>query len=259
LGTTHTRCDIRKLDKRAVQICLSPCRHRGLLKCLLLGLLPETEQPFRCCNPLCPAAERCLVCQTLRLEHRCWDLGPKAEETLPKLTEPCSAELICFHSLQLGGDVCLPLCLCLLRKELLGTELLPRQTLPKATKELRLGLLLAGGRKQGFDVCLTLLLCKARAELALPNILGLGCQQCLQVLRPLLLPEGSTKLKLGHVLARGGKDVTNIRLPRLLSEPHTKLPDVCAKATTKLPDLSTHPKQTLALLGKELLSCKPRT
>jgi hypothetical protein len=142
---------------------------------LLLGLLSEAEQPLGCRNPLSTATERRLVCKTLSFEYRCRDLGPQAEETLPKLSQPCSAELICFHSLQLGGDVCLPLCLCLLRKELLGTELLSRQTLSKTPKELSLGLLLSGGRKQCFDVCLTLLLCKARAELPLPNILGLGC------------------------------------------------------------------------------------
>jgi hypothetical protein len=88
--------------------------------------------------------------------------------------------------------------------------------------------------------------------------LGLCCKQRLQVLCALLLPKGSTKLKLGYVLARGSKDIGNIRLPCLLSEPHTKLPDVCAKGTAKLTNLRTHPKQALALLGKELLSCKPR-
>jgi len=106
---------------------------------------------------------------------------------------------------------------------------------------------------------LTLLLCEGCAELALPNVLGLCCEQRLQVLCPLLLPKGSTKLKLGNVLARGSKDIGNIRLSRLLSEPHTKLADVCTEATAKLTNLRTHAKQTLALLGKELLSCKPRT
>jgi hypothetical protein len=143
---------------------------------LLLGLLAEAEQPFCCCNPLSTAAESRLVCKTLCLEHRCRDLGPKAEETLTKLTNASCAKLVRLHSLELGGDVCCPLRLRLLRKELLGTELLPRQTLSKAPKELRLGLLLAGGRKQGIDVCLTLLFCKAGAELALPNVLGLRCK-----------------------------------------------------------------------------------
>jgi len=113
-------------------------------------------------------------------------------------------------------------------------------------------------RKLCFQIGLTLLLCEGCAKLTLPNVLGLCCEQRLQVLCPLLLPKGSTKLKLGNVLARGGKDVANIRLSCLLSEPHTKLPNVCAKGTAKLTNLRTHPKQALALLGKELLSCKPR-
>jgi hypothetical protein len=76
----------------------------------------------------------------------------------------------------------------------------------------------------------------------------------LQVLCPLLLPKGSTELQLGYVLTRGSKDIPNIRLPCLLSKTHTKLADVGPKGTAKLADLRTHPKQALALLGKELLT-----
>jgi hypothetical protein len=44
----------------------------------------------------------------------------------------------------------------------------------------------------------------------------------------------------------------------LLSEPHAKLADAGPKGTAKLADLRTHPKQALALLGKELLTGKTR-
>jgi hypothetical protein len=161
---------------------------------LLLGLLAEAEEPFRCCNPLSTAAKGRFVCKTLCPEHRCRDLGPKAEETLTKLTNSSCAKLVRLHGLKLSGDVCCPLRLRLLRKEFLSTELLSCQTLSKTPKELSLSLLLAGGRKQGVDVCLALLFCKAGAELALPNVLGLCCKQRLQILCPLLLPKGSTEL-----------------------------------------------------------------
>ena len=106
------------------------------------------------------------------------------------------------------------------------------------------------------EVCLALLFSEGRTKLTLPDVLGLCCEKCLQVLCPLLLPKGSTELQLGYVLTRRSKDIPNIRLSCLLSEPHAKLADVGPKGTAKLADLRTHPKQTLALLGKELLTGK---
>jgi hypothetical protein len=61
-----------------------------LLQRLLLSLLSEAKQAFRRCNPLCSSAEGRLVCGSLSLEDCSGDLGPQAEETLPKLSKSCS-------------------------------------------------------------------------------------------------------------------------------------------------------------------------